>query len=147
LVETISLGSPIDVVMESFIGSVKQTNNFRNATCFYFLYLNHDVILGSNSTIQITIGNGSSWNIHAIELLGGFTSPKTTLSNIRNGAMNSTVTLSNYGVASRETQQYIAINLTSPLTVGYHQISVKAQINSSDVGFWSGTLYINSTYG
>lgn len=97
--------------------------------------------------LQVTIGNGSAWKVHNVVLLGGFTSPSTAKATISNGPASSTISLTDYGTASRKTQQYLTINLTSPVTVGNHLISVLAQINSSNVGYWAGNLIINSTYG
>jgi len=50
-VEIIHLGSPIVTAMEQMIGSVKQTNMFRNSSNYYYFYLNHDLNLGDNSSI------------------------------------------------------------------------------------------------
>jgi hypothetical protein len=63
------------------------------------------------------------------------------------GSTVSKIVLTNYGTGSRKQQQCIAINLTSPITVGYHNVTLLAKVNSNDVGFWSGAFYINATYG
>lgn len=109
--------------------------------------MNHDVILDNSSSLEITIGNGSKWIIHSISLLNGFTSPTTAISTINVGPTVSKIIITNYGTASRKQQQCVAINLTSPVTVGYHNVTLLAKANSNDVGFWTGTFYINTTYG
>lgn len=109
--------------------------------------MNHDVILDNSSSLEITIGNGSEWKIHSVSLLNGFTSPLTAISTIDVGSTVSKIILSNYGTASRKQQQCIAINLTSAVTIGYHNVTLLGKVNSNDVGFWTGTFYINTTYG
>lgn len=80
-------------------------------------------------------------------MLKGFTSPTTVTSNINVGPTASKIVIRNYGTASRKLQQCIAINLTSPVTVGHHNVTLLAKVNSNNVGFWTGTFYINTTYG
>lgn len=59
----------------------------------------------------------------------------------------SVITISKYGNASREVQQCIGINLTSPIEVGYQTTVINARIKGKDVGIWEGEVYLNQTFG
>jgi hypothetical protein len=75
--------------------------------------------------------------------LNGFTSPNTLKSIINVGSTSSKIVLSDYGTASRKLQQVIAINLTSPVLTGNHNVSLLAKANNDNVGYWIGSFYIN----
>ena len=116
--EIVRFSTAIDVVAEQFVGKLVQSGYFRNATNMYYFYINHDVTLSANSSIQVTIGNVSFWKIHNVKLMAGFTSPNTSIITINSTSNYSSITLKNYGDATRKVQQIIAVNLTSPDNVG-----------------------------
>lgn len=147
VVEIIPFSTPINVVAEQFAGKLVQSNYFRNATNMYYFYINHDVNLSTNSSIQITIGNLSFWKIHNVILMAGFTSPNTSIITVNSTSNYSTITLKNYGNATRKVQQIVAVNLTSPPIVGNQFVSINAFINSNQVGTWMSYAHINQTYG
>jgi hypothetical protein len=147
VIEVVPFAVPITVMAERFIGSVRQSNNFRNATNVYYFYINHDLNLANGSSLRLTIGNISSWNVHSASLLFGFSSPSTAEVVINNTANYSTVTVWNYGNASRKVQQTIGINLTSPVEIGYQPVTVEAVINDNVVGVWEGDIWLNGTFG
>jgi hypothetical protein len=119
----------------------------RNATNQYFFYLTHDLNYGDNSKIRLTIGNNAAWNLHDVKLMFGFSKNLNFSSVITNGATSSLVEISDYGFASKEEQQIIAVNLTSATVIGDHLVKVETIIDGRISGTWSSVLKLNATWG
>lgn len=57
------------------------------------------------------------------------------------------VEISNYGTASKEVQQIIAMNLTSSDTIGNHIVKIETIIDNKTSGIWSDFVQLNATWG
>lgn len=104
-------------------------------------------MLGNTSELILTIGNFSTWIIHGVDLVSGFTSPETLQVTINQTQNYSVIRLKQYGNATRKVQQCIGVNLTSPLEIGYQETSIRATVEGKDVGLWTGCVFLNQTYG
>ena len=80
----------------------------RTSTNLYYFKLNQDTDLSENSEIVVNFTNGN-WQIHSVFAVNGFSSPDT----LQYSTSGNTVSLNNYGLASKEIQKIFAINLTS----------------------------------
>jgi len=81
--------------------------------------------LDETSSIVVTIGNNTLWDIISARLLSGFSQPSTlNYTIVETFGVQSVVTLSNYGSASNKMDQIFAINLTSPAIIGTQSVKI-----------------------
>ena len=77
----------------------------------------------------------------------GFTNNLNFTSIITNTVASSIVEISNFGIASKEVQQIIAMNLTSSIKSGDHVVMAETIIDGHISGTWSGVAKLNATWG
>ena len=114
----------------------------KNSTNVYYFFINHETMLGKDSSISFEFPS-SGWLIYSAFPVIGFTSPETFHFEIDNNL----ISVSNYGEASNEEQQIVGINLTSYHLSGYYDVSIQTKIEEALIGEWDGQMFLNETSG